>query len=562
METSDLAAKGQKKVLPPKKSNIWRVCPHSFSRSFTLCQLQMFLAKNKGASEVQSKSLEETATSASNSSATTAPNLASPGAPVSQSTFFSESVDHTPVPLQHQPSHSDALVQSLAPAAPGIPASPIPTRASHASHASIFSSPLTCSSPAAVSAGDTALLSAQVIDLRRRLADCERDKDANSHEHAIRMREALEEVSVLKIELQGVRDQAFEESEALRVLHQQALQIMGAEISRLKLDANVSHSQIDGDAQQLHAIEEKLADSDSRLEVAQEKLLEQTTLCSRAQARVEELQSIITNQSQEISSLDNRLNSSLVTFQQRERDLEHKIHTDSLSHMQVVADLQSHITILEAELKDCKLAMSTLQQEIEILRDSSKFKTFDDSISAAAEAEKTKLHFLLQESIDKSTTELSKLRAESDLKEEQLSAARLELIASHAALSEATSRESNLMLQVQSLQLQLNQNKMDVQVQKSAVSSPAILSSGDSTALEVSSRRVADIERKYFFIMFIPSCLFIVTFDSGMLHSLLQLVLVKPSFLLLSRKSSPAYHFRLITIFWPVSFCCAFVYLF
>lgn len=411
-----------------------------------------------------------------------------------QSTF-AESANPTTDTSNPLPALPDAHVQSPAPAVPRVPAPPSPL---HVTHASIFSSPSNCSSPADTAAGDTALLSAQVIDLRRRLAECERVKDTNSDEHAIRMREALEESAALRLELQEVRDQAFEDSEALRVVHQRALDNLAAEILQLKLDADLSQSQKRCDAELLHSFEAKLADALSRLEVAQEKLLEQTTRCSRSQAREEELQFIIANQNQEISSKDISFHSSLAELQLRERELHEKIHNDSLMHEQVVADMQSQIATLATELNNSKSSVSILQSDIERLLNLSYTKPVDDSDSAAAEAEVTKLRFLLQDSSDKSVIELSKLQAECNLKEEQLSVARLELIASQAAVAEATTRESNLKLQVQSLQSQLNQNKIDIQVQKCAVSSPAVFSPGDSTVLEISSRRVADIERKYF----------------------------------------------------------------
>jgi hypothetical protein len=495
----------------------------------------MFLAKSRGNSEAQLKS-QEAANLVSNLSASATPHVDSLGASAPHATL-AESAHPIPAPVKPQPALSDAHIQSPAAAVPVDFASPVALRAAHAS---IFSSPVTCSSPSATSAGDTALLSAQVVDLRRRLAECEREKDANSHEHAIRIREALEKADELRLELQEARDQAFEDSEALRVLHHQALDSLGAEISRMKVDADTAHSQKTCDAQRLHSIEAKLAEALSRLDIAQQEHLEQTTLCSRAQAREEELKCIVNEQTKEISSASTRLNASLSAFQQRERELLDRIQFDSAAHLQVVADLQSHIATLSTDLKDSKTTISILQEEIEGLRNSSNTKPVADSISAAAEAEVAKLRCLLQESTDKSAIELSKLQAESNLKEQQLAFARHELMASQAAITEATIRESNLKLQVQSLQFQLNQNKSDIQVQKSSVSSPAMFLPGDSSASEVSSRRVADIERKYIFVIVTHACHYIMNFDSGTLRLLPRLALVRPSFHPPSRESSPA----------------------
>ena len=465
----------------------------------------MFLAKNRGASEVQSKHQEAVASVNDSSAAAAQPSLSS-SAPAAQSAL-AESAEPPHPPSQPQPTHSDALIALHAPVILGLPASPIPLRATHAS---IFSSPSAGSSPAASSACDTALLSAQVIDLRRRLSECERDKDGMSREHTIRMQEALDAAAALRLELQAARDQAFEDSEALRVQHQQALDNVGVEISHLQHSANLSKSEKVSNDQRLHLIEGKLADAMSRLEVAQEKLTEQAALCTRSQARAEELQLKIANQTQEISSWDAKLKLSLITFQQRECELQDIIQTDCIAHKQVVDDLRSHNALLSTELKASNSNLLLLQTEIDNLRRSCRVQSVDDSISAVNEAEIAKLRSLLQESTDNSAIDLSKLQSECILKEQHLAAVRHELILSQAAVAEAANIESNLKFQLQSLQLQLNQKQKDIQEQKSVVSSPALLSPGDSTALEASTRRTTDIERKYFTNHSVLSCHFII----------------------------------------------------
>jgi multidrug resistance efflux pump len=101
------------------------------------------------------------------------------------------------------------------------------------------------------------------------------------------------------------------------------------------------------------------------------------------------------------------------------------------------------------------------------------------------------------------------------LKEQHLAAVRHELTLSQAAVAEAENRESTLQSQLQSLQLQLNQKQKDFHEQKSIVSSPALLSPNDSTALEVSARRTADVERKcvtthVLFLYYVVFCLILI----------------------------------------------------
>jgi chromosome segregation ATPase len=451
----------------------------------------MFLAKSRGTSESHSKLQETSASpaaaaqqSVNSSTPSLGPTASSTGAP--------------PLPSKLQPAPSDApahedlqttsTIAPPSPAATGLPSSPFPVRAAHAS---IFSSPLTGSSAAASSAGDTALLSAQVADLRRRVAECERDRDLSSQEHSTRMREALDAAAASRLELQGVRDRAFEDNEALRFQHEQASDSLRADIARLQQANDSLQAEKSGVEQRLLCIEATLTDALSRRDAAQEELLEQAALRERASAREEELQTIITTQTQEISSWSSKYNSSLAALQQCECDFQEKIQ----AHTQEANALRSQITVLSAELKD-HLSLSTeLQREIEALRNARNEKANDDCNAAAAEV--MKLRALLQESSDVAAVSLSKVQSDCASKEHELDDARHQLAASQAAVAEAHLRECDLNLQVQALQSQLTRKLKDIQEQKSVLGSPVAASpGGDSVALDASTRRAAEIERK------------------------------------------------------------------
>jgi chromosome segregation ATPase len=310
----------------------------------------------------------------------------------------------------------------------------------------------------------------------------------------------MDAAAAVRLELQEFRAQTFEDSEALRFQHEQALDSLTAENERLQHAAHSSQSAQAVVEQRLHKIELELADAASRLEVAQIKLSEQTAACSRAQAREAELQSITRTQLQEISALQDQHSASLIAFQQRERDWEDKIQSNGTAHSQELGDLRSQIAILSADVQRYRSASSSLQQqqqqhqEEENLRSACNSKLHDDYVSAAAEA--TKLRSLLQELSENAAVSLSKLQSECSVKEQELAAARHELVASQAAVTEANLRESNLNSQLQSLQAQLSQTNIQIQDQKNIMSSPAPASLGDSTALELCNRRVADMERK------------------------------------------------------------------
>jgi hypothetical protein len=455
----------------------------------------MFLAKSRAASEVQTKPRESALSNATSSAAAAHEDGAlgsAPDAPAPSS--GAPSAPPTPlIPPSDELAFEHALnVPSGTSLAPGLPSTPIHR---HAAHVSIFSSPL--ASPQASSAADTALLSAQLLDLRRRLAECERDKDASSREHASSMREALDAAAAVRLELQHVRDQNFEDSEALRFQHQQALDVLGDENMRLQ-QANCALQAAKADIEQRSfVIETELEDTKSRLEVAQKELSEQTALCSRSHARQEELQSVISAQTREISSLSSSHSSSLVAFQQRECDFQEKIRLEGAGHEQEVGDLRSQIATLSSELQRHKsaLTLSSLQQESEISRSSCIAKC--DGECAAAAAEVAALQLLLQQSADNAAVSLSKLQSDCNIKEQELAAARQQLVTHQAALAAADARQSNLNLQVQSLQVQLSHaiNK-EIQERTTSSSSSALASPGDSTALELANRRIAEIERK------------------------------------------------------------------
>ncbi len=400
------------------------------------------------------------------------------------------STDPSPAPSKplFAPSDAPAFEHSLtnpsnSSEVSGLPSSPIPR---HYADTSIFNSPLT--SPAASSAGDTTLLSAQVVDLRRRLAECERDKDARSREYDMIIQQALDAAAAVRLELQEVRDRSFEDSESLHFQHQQALGSLNSENLRLQQTIDSSQAMKEVIAERLHAIEAELVDTTSRLEAAQCKLSEQTALCLLAQARQEELQLVITTQMQEISTLGSRHSSSLIAFQQRECDLQDKIQADGIAHKEEVNGMRSQIATLSTELQHHKSALSSLHQEIEISRSTYNAKSNDDSNAASTEV--AKLRLLMQESSDNAAVLISKLQSDFNTKEQ-------ELVASQAAVTESNRRESSLQQQVELLLSQLSQKNQNAQEQKAVLSSPAFASPGDSTALEVSTRRVAEIERKY-----------------------------------------------------------------
>lgn len=307
----------------------------------------------------------------------------------------------------------------------------------------------------------------------------------------------MEAAAAVRLELQEFRAQAFEDSEALRFQHEQALEGLAAENVRLQHAAHSSQAAHAAVEQRLHKIELERADAASRLEAAQINLSEQT---AAAQAREAELQSITRTKLQEISALHDQHTSSLTVLQQRERDLEDKIQSDGAAHSQELCELRSLIANLSAEVERHRSASSSLQQqqqqqqEEENLRRACDAKLNDDYVSAAAEA--TKLRSLLQELSENAAVSLSKLQSECSMKEQELAAARRELVTSQAAVAEANLRESNLNSQLQSLHAQLSQTNNQIQEQKSSVYSPAPASLGDSTALELCNRRVADMERK------------------------------------------------------------------
>ena len=449
----------------------------------------MFLAKNRAPGEAQSKTQEActpiaAATLQSGDSIATAleSTLAASTAP---SFTPSKQQQETSVAPALEPAPVIPIIPLLAPTDSGLYSSPSPFRSSHAS---IFSSPLNYPSPAASAAGDTALLSAQVVDLRRRLADCERDKDVGSHQHAISLREASEAAAAVRLELQSVREQAFEEGEALRFQHQQELDNLGADILRLRHTTELSQAARADAEQRLHLIDCKLADAASSLKVAQEKLLGQEALCSGAQAREEELQSIIATQAQEISSWDARHSSFLTAFQQRECNLQDIVAAKDIAQAEA-DDLRSQMTKLSAELESSHSLLSKLQHEHQVLR-----SQCHGAVSDGAEV--TKLRSLLQESSDNAAMSLSKLQSECSKKEQDLAAAIHELATSHAAFDAANHKESNLNLQVQSLQLQLLQKNKEIQELKAVHVHLSTPSHGDSTSLEVSARRISEMERK------------------------------------------------------------------
>ena len=456
----------------------------------------MFLAKNRGPGETQSKPQEaavSTSTSASASAAAAALQPRDSIAPALESTLAATIAPSSKLQpgasVAHalEPAPAITIALSPTPTDPGPHSFPSPVRTSHAS---IFSSPLTCPSPAASAAGDTALLSAQVVDLRRRLAECERDKDISSHQHAISLREASEAAAAVRLELQSVREQAFEESEALRFQHQQEVDSLGAETLRLQHITKLSEAARADAEQRLHLIEGKLADAMSSLEAAQEKLLGQAAVCSGAQAHQEELQVIVEGQAQEISAWDSRHRSLLIAFQQLECSLQDTVAAQDNAHQAEAHDLRSQITKLSAELESSNSLLSKLKLDHEASQSQC-------SGTNSSEAEVTKLRSLLQESSDRAAISICKLQSECSRKEQELAVALHELAASHAAVAEANHKESNLNLQVQSLQLQLVQRNKDIQEQKAVhLSTPTPASPGDSTALEVSTRRIAEIERK------------------------------------------------------------------
>ena len=455
----------------------------------------MFLAKSRGTSESHSKLQEISA-----SPAAAAHQFVNASTPALGPT--ASSTDAPPVHSKQQPGPADtpahedlqttSTIASPSPAVSGLPSSPFPLRAAHAS---IFSSPLTGSSAAASCAGDTALLSAQVADLRRRLAECERDKDFSSQEHSTRMREALDAAAASRLELQGLRDQAFEDNEALRFQHEQASDSLRADMMRLQQANDSLQAEKSGVEQRLLSIEATLTDALSRLDAAQQELLEQAALRERARAREEELQSIITTQTQEMSSWSSKHNSSLAALQQCECDFQEKMQATAMAHTQEANDLRSQITVLSAELKDHLSVSTELQREIEALRNACNEKASDDCNAAAAEV--IKLRALLQESSDVAAVSLSKLQSDCASSEHELADARHQLAASQAAVAEAHLRECDLNLQVQALQSQLTRKLKDIQEQKSVLSSPVAASpGGDPVALDASTRRAAEIERK------------------------------------------------------------------
>jgi chromosome segregation ATPase len=415
MESNDLAAKGQKKVPSPTNSlpSLSPLMPPS------PLQLQLFLAKGK-TSAAQAKPLEASAVPAF-AAAAAVPDFAAAAA------------DHGALTASCEAPPAPAAAAAAA-AAP--PASPI---ARSAPSAPAFSSPLSCPSPAAHAAAETALLSTQVADLRRRLAECERDRDAAVNGQSVSARDALEAAACARLELQGVRDQCFEECEALRFQYQQMLDDASAEVVQLQQSCDAFQAEKVSVEQRLLSAESKLADAISRLATATEDRSQQALLLREAKAREDDLQRVVALKTQEASTLELQLSAALAAVEQRERELQESIASERDDFRREFNALQTRIASLSAELEQSRSSASCMQQELDAVR------SFHSQPSEQLELQ-------LQELTQRAAVSLSKAQSESSLKDLQLASTHQQLSACQAALSECSKREQSLNLQIQALQ--------------------------------------------------------------------------------------------------------------
>jgi chromosome segregation ATPase len=413
MESNDLAAKGQKKVSYPTNSlpSLSPLMPPS------PLQLQLFLAKGK-TSAAQAKPLEASAVPAF-AAAAAVPDVAAAAA------------DHGALTASCEAAAAAAAAAVAAP-----PASPI---ARSAPSAPAFSSPLSCPSPAAHAAAETALLSTQVADLRRRLAECERDRDAAVNGQSVSARDALEAAACARLELQGVRDQCFEECEALRFQYQQMLDNASAEVVQLQQSCDAFQAEKVSAQQRLLSAESKLADAISRLATATEDRSQQALLLREAKAREDDLQRVVALKTQEASTLELQLSAALAAVEQRERELQESIASERDDFRREFNALQTRIASLSAELEQSRSSASCMQQEL-------------DAVRSFRSQPSEQLELQLQELTQRAAVSLSKAQSESSLKDQQLASTHQQLSACQAALSECSKREQSLNLQIQALQ--------------------------------------------------------------------------------------------------------------